>query len=649
MKTLYSYWRAAAWMAAAAIVFSGCGRPGDDRQHVTALIAASEQMLEQENVDSAWALLEHAYDEASRHHDGSALAETCLAMARHHNMMDRPDSAIVSLKRGLAAYPEAHDSLLAQYYGELSATYNIKGDMRQSVDYGLLALPLMRQYGSEEDVAITCGNMGISYRRLGQNDSAAILYQQGLQVAMQAADAESQAYLSNNLSVLYADMGRYDESIAYADKAAEASRQAGDDVERLSAQANKGVALLLNGQTDDAVSLLKFTAAQADSTGSTPLKLKTLNYLLKALMEKHQWDAATVYLQQGEALAAQLPQAGTAAAGILEAKMIVLTEQGRYTEALLTIQRLEQLMQQQQVIPRHKLLACKARCLAALGRYPEAYHLQRQSSVESDSVKSREASRKLDALTTSYRVMEKELELSHLREQQAASQQKNAVLLALLVLALLLLALLLLFLRQRRQQAQMRETRRYVNGMEQERARFARELHDGACNELLAIGMQLRQPQPDVSQVGRQVSTLRTQLRNLSHELMPPQFSDGVLLHEALGHYLSHLELPGLSFQAEGTGWEQLPANVAYQYYRIAQEAIGNIIVHQAEPQVQVSARCQLPHLQLLITSRGSALPGDGTGIGLQSLRDRASSIGAQLTTHTDADVFTLRVDYGTP
>ena len=319
MKTLYSYWRAVAWMAAAAIVFSGCGRRGDNRRHVAALIAASEQMLEQENVDSAWALLEHAYDEASRHHDGSALAETCLAMARHHNMMDRPDSAIASLKRGLAAYPEAHDSLLAQYYGELSATYNIKGDMRQSVDYGLLALPLMRQYGSEEDVAITCGNMGISYRRLGQNDSAAILYQQGLQVAMQAADAESQAYLSNNLSVLYADMGRYDESIAYADKAAEAARQAGDDVERLSAQANKGVALLLNGQTDAAVSLLKFTAAQADSTSSTPLKLKTLNYLLKALMEKHQWDAATVYLQQGEALAAQLPQAGTAAAGILEA------------------------------------------------------------------------------------------------------------------------------------------------------------------------------------------------------------------------------------------------------------------------------------------------------------------------------------------
>ena len=116
MQTMHSYWRAATWMVAAAIMFSACGRRGDDRQHVTALIAASEQMLEQENVDSAWALLEHAYDEASRHHDGCALAETCLAMARHHNMMDRPDSAIASLKRGLAIYPEAHDSLLAQYY-----------------------------------------------------------------------------------------------------------------------------------------------------------------------------------------------------------------------------------------------------------------------------------------------------------------------------------------------------------------------------------------------------------------------------------------------------------------------------------------------------------------------------------------------------
>lgn len=646
---MHSYWRAATWMVAAAIMFSACGRRGDDRQHVTALIAASEQMLEQENVDSAWALLEHAYDEASRHHDGCALAETCLAMARHHNMMDRPDSAIASLKHGLAIYPEAHDSLLAQYYGELSATYNITGDMRRSVGYGRLALPLMRRYGTPEDVAITCGNMGISYRRLGQNDSAAILYQQGLQVAMQADDAESQAYLCNNLSVLYADIGRYDESIDYANKGAEAARQVGDEVERLSAQSNKGVALLLSGQADEAVSLLTETFAAADSTNSTPLKLKTINYLLKALMEKREWALAEAYLQRGEALAAQLPQAGTASAGILEAKMIVQTEQGRYAEALQTIARLESLMQQQQVMPRYRLLAQKARCLAALGHYPEAYRLQRKSSAESDSLKSREASAKLDELTTSYRVMEKELELSRLHAQQTKNRHKISLLLALLLLSLLVVALLLLFLRQRRQQAQMRETRRYVDGMEQERSRFARELHDGACNELLAIGMQLRAPQPDVSQVGRQVSTLRTQLRNLSHELMPPQFSDGVLLHEALGHYLSHLELPGLSFQAEGTGWEQLPANVAYQYYRIAQEAIGNIIVHQAEPQVQVSTRCQLPRLQLLITSRGSALPGDGTGIGLQSLRDRASSIGAQFSTHTDADVFTLRVDYGTP
>lgn len=636
-------------MLAAAIMFSACCRRDNTHHQVTALITASEQMLEQENVDSAWALLEHAYDHAHRQRDARGVSEVFLAMARHHNMMDRPDSAIATLRRGLDVYPEAHDSMLAQYYGELSATYNIMGDMRRSVDYGLLALPLMRQYGSEEDVAITCGNMGISYRRLGQNDSAAILYKQGLEVAMQADDTESQAYLSNNLSVLYTDMGRYDEGIDYADKASEAARQAGDDVERLSAEANKGVSLLLSGQVDEAVRLLTKTFTAADSTNSTPLKLKTINYLLKALMEKREWAKADTYLKRGEELAAQLPQGGTASAGILEAKMIVQTEQGRYAEALQTISQLEQLMQQQQVIPRHKLLASKGRCLAALGLYREAYHLQLRAATESDSLKSREVNAKLDELTTNYRVMEKQLEVSRLNAQQVKNQYHISILLSLLCLSLLGVALLLLFLRHRRKQAQMRETRRYVEGVEQERTRFARELHDGACNELLAIGLQLRAPQPDVLAAGSQIATLRAHLRNLSHELMPPQFTDGVCLNEALGYYFSHLEQPDIRFRTEGSGWEHIPANVAYQFYRIAQEAMGNVIVHQPKAKTEVILSYCQPHLKLLITSEGDVLVGDGTGIGMQSMTDRASSIQALLNTQVMANRFVVEADYGKP
>ncbi len=301
-------------------------------------------MLEAENVDSAWVLLGQAPDIAISSHDAGAESEALLAMARQHNMIDRPDSVIACLLRGLDVCPSAPDALLAQYYAELSATYNITGDMRASVEWGEKALPLMRLYGSDEDYAIMCGNTGIAYRRLGLQDSAAILYRQGLERAIAASDYGSQAYLANNLSVLYTEMGRYAEGISYADSAAASARLAGDEVERLSALANKGVGLQLNKQPQEAIELLTFVSEEAEATSSTALKLKVINYLLKSLIDVKQWTTAADYLSRGEAIAASLPPGNTAAAGILESRMILQTEQGSYTAALQTIDSLEQLM-----------------------------------------------------------------------------------------------------------------------------------------------------------------------------------------------------------------------------------------------------------------------------------------------------------------
>ncbi len=624
----------------------GCSHVGDDHRRVQELIAHSEQMLEVDNIDSAWVLLDSAYVFSTQQNYQSGQAEVLLAMARHHNMMDRMDSAINCLQRGLVVYPSAPDSLLAQYYAELSATYNYTGDMRASVEWAHKALPLMKLYGSDEDYAIFCGNTGIAYRRLGKNDSAAILYQQGLDVAVATANHEGEAYLANNLSVLFAEMGRYSESIEYAEKAAGSAALADDNVERLSAEANKGVALLLDKRTDEAITVLIPTFEQADSTNSTPLKLKTINYLLKALSERPMSAQTTYYLRRGEELASQLPSGNTGAAGILEAKMLILTEQGRYAEAMKAIAEIEKLMTQQIVIPRHKLLSCKSRCLAAQGNFSQAYQLQREAMQLSDSLHSRENAEKLDELATNYRVMEKELQVAKLSRKQALNQRSISLLLVALIFLSAVIGGLLLWMRQRRQRQQMRETQRYVEGIEQERSRFAHELHDGACNELLAMGMQLRSDHPDVPEVCRQITTLRTHLRQLSHELMPPQFTHGVHLNEAVRYYLLHLEGYTITFHEEGEEWGTIPPNVSYQYYRIIQEAIGNMIVHQPTAEAGVSLIYkQGVSLQLLVTSTGDYVKKDGSGIGLQSMNDRAESIGGHLDVTVNETTWQLKVN----
>ena len=88
----------------------------------------------------------------------------------------------------------------------------MKGNMKQSLAYGQKAMQYSQGNIDPESFAILCGNMGISYRRMGMNDSAAVCYQRGIQEALKSSSKEALAYLQNNLSVLYCEMDRHSES-----------------------------------------------------------------------------------------------------------------------------------------------------------------------------------------------------------------------------------------------------------------------------------------------------------------------------------------------------------------------------------------------------------------------------------------------------
>lgn len=624
------------------VLFSACVQHHDDIDQVHQLIAEAEQKYEAEEYDMALALLDSAYAYSESRNYPAGQAEALLDKSYLYDMMGKLDSGAICLNRGIEVYPDAPDTLLALFYNELVFNNINTGNLLKAVELAPSALALNRRYGNAEEFAAFCGNVGIAYRRLGQIDSAAVYYQRGLEVAIQAEDYANEAFLANNLSVLYAQDRRLEESIRYAEKAMDAAAKANDDVERVSALANKGTALFYEKHNDEAIDVLTKAFEQADSLDHIYLKVKIIHCLLGALEETPDAEEVAYYLQRGEELAALLPPENDNALGILESKVNILLKQERFLEALQTLERIGASTRSYSAKPAH--LIWKSRCLAGLGRYKDAYQLQSESIEAKDSIQNEESKAKLDELTTNYRVMEKELEVAQLNEKQALSQRRISQLIAVLAVLLAIITVLLLWIRQRRQRAQIQEAQRYIDGIEQERTRFAHELHDGACNELLAMGMQLRAERPDIPEVCQQISALRTTLRHLSHELMPPQFNQGVLLNEALAYYLSHIEKPAVNFKAEGTGWEKIPSNTSYQLYRIVQEAIGNIIIHQPDATADVSLIHNDGALKLFVTSTGEVCEGDGKGIGMQSMRDRVNSIGGTLTTEQKEAYWSLKV-----
>lgn len=108
----------------------------------------------------------------------------------------------------------------------------------------------------------------------------------------------------------------------------------------------------------------------------------------------------------------------------------------------------------------------------------------------------------------------------------------------LLVVAVLAALAVVYIMRQRRKaRMQAEEFRRlqadtdrrlmqkYVDGLENERERLARELHDGVCNSLYTVQLKIAAGNGDAAGQAAMLDDCREQVRRISHEMMPPEFS----------------------------------------------------------------------------------------------------------------------------
>ena len=78
-------------------------------------------------------------------------------------------------------------------------------------------------------------------------------------------------------------------------------------------------------------------------------------------------------------------------------------------------------------------------------------------------------------------------------------------------------------------------TERYLKGLEDSNNYISKELHNNVCNELLATEMQLQQA--NASQLAAQLGVIRETVRNISHQLSTPNFSN-ISLYQMLNLYI---------------------------------------------------------------------------------------------------------------
>lgn len=174
-----------------------------------------------------------------------------------------------------------------------------------------------------------------------------------------------------------------------------------------------------------------------------------------------------------------------------------------------------------------------------------------------------------------------------------------------------------------------------------ERARLERDLHDGAQQRLVALGMALRLAQRhlsrgiDVSEVldgaVAEIGTAVSELRQLAHGIRPSCLDDG--LEFALASLVASTPLPvSVHVQADDLG-----TDVETTAYYVACEAITNAIKHSGADHIALDVTSSNGQLHVKVADNGGGGAHPTAGSGLAGLRDRVGAHGGRLNILTGA------------
>ena len=498
-------------------------------------------------------------------------------------------------------------------------------------------------------------SLGVYLRTMGKLDEALKRYGEAMKLCTTEAykrrageDARQEAaVLYLNLATLHIDMQHKEQAAYYARLCADWTARCADREFKSQVMAQDGLVFLMCGDNKEAARQLSGAYSHAMAVGQHAPALSAAAYMVAVSDRMNDKAAETLWRSRCRELEGKVADTMTL---IAYCQILCSVEMNRQNwnaaialfDKILSVKGVDKMP--------FVVYDCYNNmhdAWAKLGQWHKAYDCLGRAVTLKDSLFEAEKAESLRDLTVKYQSKEKELALA--RSEAALSQTRMYV--AIGVLALFFCAALVLFyVNAQRRKAREREaefarlkadtdrrlTQRYIEGLESERGRLAKELHDGVCNDLYTVQLRMAQGACDMAEQARMLSACREQVRRVSHELMPPEFNyadiciviDDYLLRtgEASGCEVSFTATP------DDADWAAVPDATALEMYRIMQEAVANAVKHSGATSIDVTLDMQENSLSLTVTDNGTPAERPGTGIGKRTMRQRAEAVGGRLT-----------------
>lgn len=209
--------------------------------------------------------------------------------------------------------------------------------------------------------------------------------------------------------------------------------------------------------------------------------------------------------------------------------------------------------------------------------------------------------------------------------------------------------------RQRAEVAQRALSARLLTLQDEERRRFARELHDSVGQQLAAMKMALSMVQatlpgdPIVQDCIKLLDDSLAETRTISHLLHPPLL-DEAGLNSAFRWFVEGFgKRSGVDVNLQiQDARERFDASIELVLFRVLQEGLTNVHRHSGARQADVSLGMSGNEVVLRIRDHGRGMPasvlqnlrddGMGGGVGLAGMNERIREIGGRLEISSGAD-----------
>ena len=183
---------------------------------------------------------------------------------------------------------------------------------------------------------------------------------------------------------------------------------------------------------------------------------------------------------------------------------------------------------------------------------------------------------------------------------------------------------------------------------ERERLRIARALHDEAGQTLTAVTLEIERaasegPESERRRMGELADQLQStldEIRRISRELRPEALDDLGLINALIALTTRAARQGDLQVERHfAEDLPSLPSELELVIYRVAQEALTNVLRHAQASRCVIELRRTDGVVDLSVSDNGGGMPErvEGDAVGIEGMRERALLVGGSLTVESSA------------